>query len=225
MAARGTDERWRIFHQHHPGLVRGWLPLQRKPDDPPHIPESEPAFCWGVPPTGAWGRPEPGAPRPLLFELTSGQPGSRPPRSRPAGGRGQPPRSMLFDWGRDVAGYLTIELPPSAGSAGRAAVHGRHPARSAPRPAGGSGARPAGAAGVEGGPAGPVPLRPRRRDRGSPGASVQPVDAAVLPRLLPGSPQPEGVFGATPPPLRTPVEDEVWRKLQRVPGVAGRKKR
>jgi hypothetical protein len=33
-----------------------------------------------------------------------------------------------------------------------------------------------------------------------------------------------GVFGLTPPPLRTPVEDEVRRELQRFAGGAGRKK-
>jgi hypothetical protein len=31
------------------------------------------------------------------------------------------------------------------------------------------------------------------------------------------------VFGIAGPPLRTPVEDEVWGKLQRFAGVAGRK--
>ena len=34
----------------------------------------------------------------------------------------------------------------------------------------------------------------------------------------------EGVFGIDPPPLRTPVEDEVWRELQSVPGVGKDKK-
>jgi hypothetical protein len=41
-------------------------------------------------------------------------------------------------------------------------------------------------------------------------------------RLLPAGEE-RGVLGIEPPPLRTPVEDEVWRKLESVPGIAGRK--
>ncbi len=218
-----TDERWRIFHQHHPGLVRGWLPLQRKPEDPPHIPTSEPAFCWGVPPTGAWGRPEPGAPRPLLFEMTSGRPVPAATVS-PAGGKDSAPEH-LFDWGRDVAGYLTIELPPAPDLRVGLLFTGDTP----PDP-------------HRDRPAAPVLALPGQRAWRSarPGrfryalvvgianpreASVQPVDAALLPPLLSAAHSPKGVFGVTPPPLRTPVEDKVWSEFEGVPDVAGRKKR
>ena len=219
----GTDKRWRIFHQHHPGLIRGWLPLARKPDDPPQIPESEPAFCWGVPPTGAWGRPVPGEPRSLLFEVTSGAPVPAATVA-PAGGQDSP-AEHLFDWGRNVAGYLTIELPPAPDLRVGLLFTGDAP----PDP-------------HRDRPAASVLALPRQRvwraarpDRfryalvvgiASPqGAAVQPVDAAVLPRLLPKPHTLKGVFGITPPPLRTPVENEVWSELERVPGVAGRKKR
>lgn len=222
-----SDESWRIFHQHHPGLVRGWLPLARRPEDPPEIPESEPAFCWGLPPTGTWGRPVAGAPRPLLFEMT---PGAAVPATlaAPAGTpeEGRPPQ-QLFDWGRQVGGYLRIDVPPAPELQVGLLFTGAAP----PDP-------------HRDRPVASVLVMPRQRvwlaarpgrfryalvvGIASPfGAIVRPVDAAVLPRLLPRaqSPQgPEGVFGISPPPLRTPVEDKVWGKLESVPSVAGREK-
>jgi hypothetical protein len=203
----GTDERWSLFHQHHPGLVRGWLPLQRKPDDPPQIPTSEPAFCWGLPPTGAWGRPSPGTPRPLLFDVTSGRPVPAATVS-PSDSKDGPPEH-LFDWGRDVAGYLTIDVPAAPEMRVGLLYTGETP----PDP-------------HKDRPAAPVLVMPRQRVWRSArpgqfryalvvgianprGAGVQPVDPAVLPRLLPAAHPLKGVFGITPPPLRTPVEDKV----------------
>jgi len=61
---------------------------------------------------------------------------------------------------------------------------------------------------------------------------IEPGDAArggleVAPGTAPGAPGApaagHGVFGLPPPRLRTPVEDEVRRKLERLEGVAGRK--
>ncbi len=51
-----------------------------------------------------------------------------------------------------------------------------------------------------------------------------PVDEAALGRFPPprAAAPVRGVLGIVPPPLRTPVEDEVWRELEGVPGVAGR---
>lgn len=214
-----TDESWRIFHQHHPGLARGWLPLQRKVDDPPRIPEGEPAFCWGLPPTGAWGRPVPGAPRPLLSDVESGFP-IPAAAVTPAGGEEGPP-AHLFDWGREVSGYLTIEVPAATGLRVALLFTGDTP----PDP-------------HQDRPAAAVLALPRQRVWRSArpsrfryalvvglahprGARVQPVDAAALPRLLPAEPPPQGVLGLPPPPLRTPVEDKVWGKFEGVPGVAG----
>ncbi len=61
-------------------------------------------------------------------------------------------------------------------------------------------------------------VEPRAAARG--GLEVAPETAP------PGPPAPSlgrGVFGLAPPRLRTPVEDEVRRKLERLQGVAGRK--
>jgi hypothetical protein len=212
-----TDESWRIFHQHHPGLVRGWLPLTRKPEDPPEIPESEPAFCWGLPPTGTWGLPAAGAPRPLLPEMMSGPsiPGSPISVEAP-----EKPAMQLFDWGRQVGGYVTIEARQEPELQVGLLFTGDVP----PDP-------------HRDRPAASVLLLPRQRVWRSAwpgrfryalvvgiaqprGASVQPIDAAILPRLLPRAHAPEGVFGIAPPPLRTPVEDKVWGEREGVPGVA-----
>src|SRR5436305_13182085 len=50
----------------------------------------------------------------------------------------------------------------------------------------------------------------------------RPAAAAVRPvppgRARPPRPVEDKVFGILGPPLRTPVEDEVWSKLQRFPG-------
>jgi hypothetical protein len=207
----GTDERWSLFHQHHPGLVRGWLPLARKPDAPPNIPTSQPAFCWGLPPTGAWGRPVPGAPRPLLFSLVSGSSIPAAVVDR-AGAEGKPPM-QLFDWGRQVEGYLTIDVAASPEMQVGLLFTGDTP----PDP-------------HRDRLTAPVLLLPRQRvwRAARPGrfryalvvgianpreVGVQPVDPAVLPRLLPAAHPVKGVFGITPPPLRTPVEDKVWGVL------------
>lgn len=206
-----TDESWRIFHQHHPGLVRGWLPLARRTEDPPEIPESDPAFCWGVPPTGTWGTPSAGAPRPLLSEMSFGPSLPATPISLEEGPE-KPPR-QLFDWGRPVGGYVTVEVRQEPELQVGLLFTGDAP----PDP-------------HRDRPAASVLLMPRQRVWRSArpgrfryalvvgiaqprGASVQPVDAAVLPRLLPRTHTLEGVFGIAPPPLRTPVEDKVWGKL------------
>jgi len=112
----GTDGAWRTFRRHRLGLVRGWLPV-----DPANglaavsaAGPGETVVSWGRPPTGRWGRMVPAWPRPLFAELTGGgrpvaaaaaTPYSPPPD---AGLRGD--RSMvLFDWGREVTGYLALE--------------------------------------------------------------------------------------------------------------------
>ena len=206
-----TDESWRLFHRHHPGIVRGWLPLDRKLEDPPGIPESEPAFCWGLPPTGSWGRPVPrDEPRPLLFEITSGR---LPAIAVPTDPGDGPPRA-LFDWGREVVGYPTIELAAAAEMRVGLLFTGDTP----PDP---WQDRPVASVLVPAGQRMWMAARPGRfryalvMGIADPfEAGVQPVDAAVLPRLLPAAHSWEkGVFGIVPPPLRTPVEDKVWGKL------------
>ncbi len=217
-----TDEDWRVFRKHHVGLVRGWLPLERRLEDPPEIPVSEPAFCWGVPPTGAWGRPRAGAPLPLLFAAASGP--AIPVATITTVEIWQGPPAQLFDWGREVTGYMSIQTPPAFELQAGLLFTGDKP----PDP-------------LKDRPVGSVLLLPREqiwraarpgRFRyalvvglvGPSGAAMQPVDPAFLARRLPKPHPPEGVFGITPPPLRTPVEDKVWGVLESVPSVAGRKK-
>lgn len=207
-----SDDEWRLFHRHHPGLVRGWLPLERKPEDPPRIPESEPAVQWGRPPVGRWGLPRVNGPQPLFFDIASGQPTPASAAAPPGRKEGAP---ELFDWGKPVAGYLTIDVAPATELQVGLLFTGDTP----PDPRTDR-------------PAGPVLVMPGKREwmaarpgrfryalvvgLGNPlGAGVRTVDPAVLPGLLPAARSGEGsgVFGLTPPPLRTPVEDKVGREF------------
>ena len=218
-----TDGDWRIFGRHHFGLLRGWLPLGPSGGLP-----SEPAFSWGLPPIGRWGRPEAGPVRPRLPELIRGQPVSgtrlaapRIPALPPASAR----RLALFDWGREVTGYLVLQMPSGEGLRTALFFTGvgvPDPLRE----------RPAGAVLVMTGRRSWMDVRPRRfryalvlGDRPL-AARVLPVDPARAAGFLEdGAPRTEGVFGIEPPPLRTPVQDEIWRELQRVPGVGGQERR
>lgn len=216
-----TDEDWRLFERHHFGLIRGWLPLS----DGGGL-ESKPAFSWGLPPIGRWGEPEAGPVRPRFSELLQGPPvsGSRitPPRIAAL-----PPDSArkmaLFDWGREVAGYLVLQMPAEDGL--RTAL--LYTGTEAPDPLRD---RPAGAVLAMAGRRSWMDVRPRRfryalviGDRPL-AARVLQVDPAKV-AIADGQPKVEGVFGIEPPRLRTPVQDEIWRELQSVPGVRGRKNR
>lgn len=300
-----TDGRWRIFRRHRLGLVRGWLPLAGSPEA-----LGEAAQVWGLPPIGRWGRPAPGPRRPLFAELTGG---SRPLAARtsspyPPAASGGPALStagtaiVLFDWGREVEGYLVLEPGYSAGAADMAGidpdrlpppdrlrvallfagprqwaapsailaaaprVSERVPSRGPPVPSQGPPLPlvaalprqpPAAAvlllpggrewldaaprrfryalvAGIEG----PLAARvysvepraaaglvaaPELGDLSQPSQRSQLSDPGQLGRLGNLGNVSRGVFGIAPPPLRTPVEDEVRRKLQGLAGVAGRK--
>jgi hypothetical protein len=116
-----SDGRWRAFRRHRLGLVRGWLPVA------PFLAAGAartnamsaggmglPAVSWGRPPIGRWGRITPGWRRPLFAELTGG----RAPLAATAAALFQPPAvsgvaadpsMVLFDWGREVTGYLELE--------------------------------------------------------------------------------------------------------------------
>jgi hypothetical protein len=200
-----SDESWRIFPRHELGLVRGWLPIDRGDG------EGEPAFCWGYPPIGRWGRPRVGPPEPLLPSAPLVPTAS----ARPLSGS-----ILLYDWGREVEGYLTLDLlvtdkpgvgllytgdePPNPRRAPLTApvliLPGRHDWMDA---------------------------RPRRFRYAVIVGLARPAAAAVLPAparpALPRDPDEMRVFGVEGPPLRTPVEDEVWSKLQSLAGIARRK--
>jgi hypothetical protein len=219
----GTDERWRIFPHHQLGVVRGWLPLAL----------GEPVHCWGVPPVGRWGLPGEGPVKPLLGRLT-GAPlpaVSARPLTLALGPAASaetakvPGSPVLYDWGREVAGYLTLEVRPAETQAAALLFTGNEP----PDPLR---ERPASIL-VQPGRRDWMDSRPRRFRYAvlvglAPPAAVTvlPVPPGMVPPHDPEAPQtPEtsGVFGIAPPPLRTPVEHEVWSKLQRLAGVAGRK--
>ena len=116
IATRGDR---RIYRRYHPDLFR----LDRWP------PGSESARVWAPPPTGRW-RPAPASGnRPIPFATPAdedhpdGPPRFTPRRTRRLWGRdwtdlGRPRRRLpslgpkvLFDWGREVSGYLFFDLP------------------------------------------------------------------------------------------------------------------
>lgn len=225
-----TDGDWRIVGRHHFGLVRGLIPVG--PDDDL---QSLPAFSWGAPPTGRWGRPEVGPVLPRLADLVQGAPIAAkrlPSQPIPALTATTARYVALFDWGQEVTGYLTLQMPAGEGLRKALLFTGDQPPDPLrDRPAGSVlamngrrswtdaqarrfryalviGDRPASAR--------VLPVEPKR----SAGRIVDPADTTAG-----GGRKIEGVFGLEPPPLRTPVQDEIWRELQRVPGVGRRKDR
>lgn len=192
-----SDESWRIFPKHELGLVRGWLPLN-----------GEPAFCWGNPPIGRWGWPRVGPAAPLLPQ------GALVPAVsvRPQGS------FVLYDWGREVEGYLTLDVPPGKEQITGLLFTGTEP----PDP---RRTRFTAPVLILPGRHDWVDAYPRRFRYAVLVGLAQPAKAALLPapaRPEPRDPEDLKVFGVEGPPLRTPVEDEVWSKLQRLAGVARR---
>ncbi|HEX7183955.1 MAG TPA: hypothetical protein VF756_19145 [Thermoanaerobaculia bacterium] len=219
-----TDESWRVFPRHELGLLRGWMLLQG-----PGSPESQPAFCWGYPPTGRWGMPAAGDPKPLFPDVVRGRPVPAASTVRPGRPPGFPadlpsPPQILFDWGREVTGYLTLALPPSTERTAALLFTGDVP----PRPL----ADPPAAVAILPGRGSWTDALPRRFRyalvvglKEPVTAQVQRVDETAAASLLAGVHRPaRGVFGIAPPSLRTPVEHEIWGDLESVPGVAGREK-
>lgn len=210
----GTGESWRILPAHQLGLVRGWMPIGG----------GDPAFAWGYPPIGRWGRPKAGSPRPLLGD-EMGPPvpaASLLPVSLPATlSEGRPPGSpVLYDWGRPIEGYLILEVPPSKELGMALLFTGETP----PDPLA---THPTAAVLLMPGEPEWLDARPRRFRYALLVGLKRPAAAAVRPvppgRAWPPRQVEDRVFGIQGPPLRTPVEDEVWSKLQRFPGTARRK--
>lgn len=234
-----TDRSWRLFRNHSTGLLQGWLPLEGDGS-----PESEPAFSWGFPPVGSWRTPPVGPTRPPFFEMTGARPVSPATASEMAAFRRNnrkiqklregpkqsespvknPPR-RLFDWGREVTGYVSLDVTTSTRiQAGLLYLSSAAP----PDP--------------QRDPAATVLVLPGKRGWTSalPGrfryalfvgierpqaARVQPLaDPKLFTTLRGAAPDGSGVFGIDPPELRTPIENEIWGELESVPGVAGRKK-
>jgi hypothetical protein len=274
----GTDGAWRTFRRHRLGLLRGWLPVDSTSVAAAVSPAGpgEAAVPWGRPPVGRWGRVVPPWPRPLFAELTGG----RQPVAAASAAPYVPPREtgvpgdstmVLFDWGRQVTGYLALETgfepgmdsdleqPPPDRQRTALLWTGDAP----PQPAG-SGLRPSGTVVIMASAHQWLDARPRRfryalvigleRPLAARVYAVEPRVAErggveIAPEIGPGGragevgevgdvgdagdagdvgkagppPPGRGVFGLAPPRLRTPVEDEIRRKLKRLQGVAGRK--
>lgn len=210
-----TDDHWRLFDRYQIGILRGWLPLGKDQG-------AIPAFQWGYPPTGRWGWPQAGPPRPVAAALNgAGAPGVPAP-SALAGFPLQGPYTV-FDWGREVEGYLQLDLPPGEALGTGLLFTGTQPPDPVREP-------PAGAVLIAPGNPTWTDARPRRFRyavilglerplRASVRALV--AEEAARADLRPRGKE-KGFLGIVPPPLRTPVEDEVWRKFKRVPRVAGR---
>ena len=140
---------------------------------------------------------------------------------------GRPGGPVLYDWGREVTGYLTVTVPPSQGMGAALLFAGDQP----PRPLL---SKPSGSILIQPGRRDWLDARPRRFRYVTIVGLVRPAAVAVLPvpasamagmvaGISPPAGDAKGVLGIEAPPLRTPVEDEVWSKLQRVAGVARRK--
>lgn len=213
-----TGESWRIFEQFHPGVVEGWVPTDK----------GAPAVSWGPPPTGRWGRVEPGRSLPRFEEATGDLWRRRilfPERlrARSTDGRwvpaGEAPATLgpiaAFDWGRPVTGYLVleqrapagvpvglVELAPEEGEEVEVVFQPGAPLWRDVVPRRFRFARVTGLSGLE-------------------RAWVEPVDPEVLAELPAPPAEPPGVFGLDPPPLRTPVQNEVRRELESLPRRSG----
>lgn len=216
-----TDRSWRLVPQHQPGLLEGWLPVAGGAASPETAGEEEPfprPRSWGRPPTGRWDLPRRGEVRPVAASLES--PGIRVCAPSPAqGGVGEPPQRVVFDFGREVTGYLEISRPAGPPVPPRVSLlaTGEGP----PRPL----ADPAAAVPVVAVPGSPrwSDVVPRRFRYAAVVGMEGPLEAAVLPvepdllEALPGALTGEaatpGLLGLFPRGRRTPAEDAVRRRL------------
>lgn len=204
-----SDGTWRVFRKPAQGLIRGWVPLST----------GQPAYSWGLPPIGRWGRPAVGPTRGLLTEAA----GSGVDAKVFVAASGQ---RLLYDFGREVTGLLQLEVKVREELDAALLWSGLEP----PRPYPGASGSPVL---VMAGHRRWLDVRPRRLRY----VLVVGLEAPAAARMLPldpdgwgglgsGSAEPRlGVLGILAPPLRSPVEDEVWSKFQGVARVAGGKER
>ncbi|MEM7479947.1 MAG: hypothetical protein AAF481_02125 [Acidobacteriota bacterium] len=238
-----TDDRWQISRRALRGLVTGWQPLDR----------AEPAFSWGRPPAGRWGSLQSVLPRtpPALgaatfeprrgrilgpgqawYDMESGPPVQEVRRAIPG---------AVFDFGEEITGHLHLGF---GGNDLRCAL-----AFVGPRPAGPFAAVEAAHGEIREGELPDGEVRPTEsvsivlvsgarhwRDTvarqfryvtvlGAVGGVVAWVEQAPPLAAAEKSGPRRGVeaLGIRPPRLRTPIEDEVGRELQRFPALAGGK--
>ena len=225
-----TGPEWRILLRHR----------EIHMDPAEELEEARRPRLWGGPPTGRWRLPEAGRELPLYAAVLTGEDRLRPDRigvgefwqaarewrpsrrlrpSSPSLGR-----EVTFDWGREVTGYVglffgTRDWP-------KALLHFDC------EPTGENTAPADHALGVRGRLLWTSALPHRFRcltvlaPEGVRGAFVVEVDPALAAPLLESAMVPqrprEGVFGLDgPPPLVSPVEHEIRRELEGLPGLAG----
>lgn len=240
-----TDERWQTLQRHHEGLFQGWARLGR----------AHGTRSWGRPPTGRWGAPEPGPPRPLLeprgrnhrvpparLRLLGDADGWRPFRAHgkvPRLLRGSSGPGYEIDFGAPVSGRLNLRLAEGPGLR-TALLFFDDAARRFPPldpfSAAAAGGDPDGEHGPPQASAIVIPGRPGWSDAAARRfryvavvGEVELIEAWIDPPAPWEEPLPaarcrrcEGLFGIEPPPLRTPVQDEVGRQLERFTSVARR---
>jgi hypothetical protein len=195
-----SSPEWTILRRDDPSLLRGLRPLEG----------GTPAYSWSFPPIGRWGPPRLGAVRPFRFERRT----PVPPVSR----SGTAEREVRFDWGSPATiGRLALEVVPQ--EAVQIAVLRVQPDGARPDP------RSCSAISVILMPNQREWLDPQvRRIRAAEIVGTLHVETAKV--LPPDGPEeqvagaaapPRGLLGLPVPPLRTPVEDEVGRQLERLP--------
>ena len=219
---------WRILLRHR----------ERHLDPANELEEPRPPRVWGAPPTGRWRLPTAGRELPVHADLLAGDRRVLPRRAGvgelwQTGRKWFPTRQLLpsspslgrevtFDWGREVTGYVglffgTRQWPKALLYFGC-------------EPPGELAAPDDHALGARGRLLWTSALPRRFRcltvlaPEGVRGAFVVPVDvdraADLMPAPAPADGRREGVFGIDdPPPLVSPVEHEIRRELEGLPGL------
>ncbi|MFN7963251.1 MAG: hypothetical protein U0002_18465 [Thermoanaerobaculia bacterium] len=201
-----SDGSWRVIRAFDPWLARGW-PLSG---------EAEAARVWGRSPIGRWRTPEqPEAPRPV-FPPPGGPLHDTPalvsflwsPEHGTMAVAGKAGRGRLFDWGREVSGYLSLALPSGTTEPGLIFV-GQAPPSLAQAPADGFLLPLAGAkTWVD---AEPRKFRYALVVAANPDfkASVWEVPAELVAELAPRPEPNPGTFGLRVPPRASPLETAI----------------
>lgn len=239
LAATGED--WPTLPRHHDGLFQGWAPLGR----------AHGTISWGRPPTGRWGVPEPGPVR-APFEPANEDHRVPPERIRPIGEpggwrpfrvgwkvpralRGRPGPGYEIDFGEPVAGRLNLRFAGDGRQRTALLFFDGGPSLFPPldpltaRVADKTHGSPQAAAIVLPGRPGWSDAAVRRFRYVAVVGEVELLEVWIdppapweEPRGLTVCSRCEGLLGIEPPPLRTPVQDEVGRQLERFTRVARR---
>lgn len=216
-----SDDGWEVFREQDPSLGR------RR-----NLSGGEPPKVWAVPPTGRWGVTLETVDRPLFQSLVEGRTPVPAQHYRIEGddrgwlpvapaGKGSPPvgSRVTFDFGAPVLGFLAIHLPDGEPPLGLVFISTEFPIPTGERPADafllampGTGVWAATT---------PRFLRYVTVQATGPvsGATVFVSDPEPSLALMPREGSETGVFGLEMGPLRTPLENELRRELQRLASV------